>query len=276
MKLWAVGAYGALALCAFSLGLGWTPQRTRIWLKQRAASAAFEQRYEPEVDPFWNGPELVMVYVGQKHCAPSNARELPQQIEDLKADLARLANKAGARFRALGVSLDVRARDGIEHLGKFGDFDEIHVGGGLFSDAAMRFLWQTYPGVVATPQVVVLRRQRFSQRSLTAPVSYGHSRGEELGRLMGLDGIAGWRRDSPDAIRLRSRIAGGDTSFVTPSVFRAPAHPLRGAELPAEGSDVVHADGLRGGPIGGLAARQPFGWGEEVRRPRRASPSSRP
>ena len=195
--------YGLLGTVAFAFGAGWRPSDIPVWMRYHQARRSFETKYTPSVDPFWNGAEILMVYVGQSHCGPSNALELPQMIEDIKTDLNRLAEASGARFRAVGLSLDLSATEGFDHLAKFGKFDELRVGGGSFSDSAIEFLWQDFPGFVATPQMVVIGRTRVSQENLQAPVEYSLESEKELDRMIGLDGIGNWDPNGPTARRIR-------------------------------------------------------------------------
>jgi len=136
-----------------------------------------------------------MVYVGQSHCAPSNASELPEMVEEIKSDLLRLAEESGGRFRALGLALDPSPIEGFHHLTKYGNFDEIRAGGGTLSDSAIEFIWEDFPGVAATPQVLVIGRVRVSPESPDAPVEYMLEREVEIVRLIGLDGIGSWSLD---------------------------------------------------------------------------------
>ena len=204
MKIRSLVLYGALGAGAFAFGAGWNPGHIPAWGRYLHARASFDMRYHPSVDPFWNGPEILMVYIGQSHCAPSNALELPQMVEDIKAGLSRFAEASGARFRAVGLSLDFSPVEGIDHLAKFGEFDELRAGGGTFSDSAMEFLWQGFPGTVATPQIVVIRRERVSPKDRQAPVEYSLKSGLELDRMIGLDGIGNWSLDGHTVERYRT------------------------------------------------------------------------
>jgi len=118
----SVVLYGLLSAGAFAFGAGWRPSDIPAWIRFHQERRSFKTGYTPSADPFWNGTEILMVYVGQSHCGPSNALELPQMIEDIKVDLHRLAEASGARFRAVGLSLDLSATEGFDHLAKFGEF----------------------------------------------------------------------------------------------------------------------------------------------------------
>lgn len=104
------------------------------------------------------GPELVMVYLGKSSCAASNHADLPADVEEIKRALAKKAAASGRGFVAVGVALDWSPRSGVEHLEKFGEFDEIAVGRSWGNSLALKYVWKDLPGVSATPQVVVVER----------------------------------------------------------------------------------------------------------------------
>ncbi|MGH7483907.1 MAG: hypothetical protein ACRELV_17290 [Longimicrobiales bacterium] len=108
-----------------------------------------------------------MVYIGSSVCASSNQPHLPQSIETIKIRLARLARERGMSFKAVGIALDWAPAPGIEHLAKFGLFDEVSAGYNWGNTLALRYLWSEAPARASTPQVVVY------QRELIAPTDSG-------------------------------------------------------------------------------------------------------
>lgn len=189
----ALLAYSVVALVAFAVGYSDTSIKKIGTAVQRMHEAwVFESRYEPRVQAFANGEEIVMIYVGRRHCAPSNARGLAQQVEDIKGSLYAAAVDQGASFRAIGMATDARIDDGLAHLKRFGEFDEVWAGGGGVSDAAMKYLWQDFPGEVATPQIILLRRIRVSPSDSRSPMRYRLEGAIEIERLVGLDQIGTW------------------------------------------------------------------------------------
>jgi hypothetical protein len=48
--------------------------------------------------------------------------------------------------------------ESLQHLAKFGPFDEVVVGRNWSNSAGVKFMSQEYPGPVATPQVLVIER----------------------------------------------------------------------------------------------------------------------
>jgi hypothetical protein len=74
--------------------------------------------------------EFALVYLGSSNCMWSNRDELPAMIERLKLSFQAQATALGIGFTAIGVASDRIAADGVEHLGKFGNFDEVLAGRG--------------------------------------------------------------------------------------------------------------------------------------------------
>jgi hypothetical protein len=83
--------------------------------------------YEPSTsNP--EGPELVAVFITSEFCQGSRQAHMPATIERMKIMLSEHAESDGANFAVVGVSLDWGTEAGIEHLSRFGRFDEIVVG----------------------------------------------------------------------------------------------------------------------------------------------------
>lgn len=155
--LWA----GAFFL--FSVGLGtaglipvpvvsfsWSPSRSGIGEPYRPAFRVDDNR------------ELVMAYIGSRHCAASNDPVLPQLVETLKHELLGRAEEANTGFSAVGVGIDWLPVDGWRHLAGFGAFDEIVVGRKWSGLGARHFMKESIAGTAATPQVLVYERRRSS------------------------------------------------------------------------------------------------------------------
>lgn len=105
-----------------------------------------------------SGPELAFVYIGSSGCAFSNRSELPSMIKQLKRRAKKEAESSGRSFAAIGVAKDWVIEDGIDHLDKFGRFDEVMTGRNWLNVGALKYMWDNLPGAPATPQVVVVDR----------------------------------------------------------------------------------------------------------------------
>ena len=98
-----------------------------------------------------------MVFIASSTCPFSNHSQLPELIEDTKLNLQRKALDLGLSFSTIGVSIDWVTSDGITHLNKFGNFDEVMTGRKWHGTGANIYLEQI-PGINATPQILVLAR----------------------------------------------------------------------------------------------------------------------
>lgn len=138
------------------------------------------------------GPQLVMVYFGAAGCAASNQEGLPEAVETLKVRLARLAQDQELPFVAVGAALDWRPEAGIEHLGKFGRFDEISAGYNWGNSLGVKYMWDNRSVRPATPQVALYRRVFTTPLDSAGPSAYGDSDLELIATAPGVDRIQEW------------------------------------------------------------------------------------
>lgn len=136
--------------------------------------------------------ELVFVYVGQAGCLPSNAKPTVRAVRSAKRRLAREAREAGLAFRAVGVAVDQRADVALDHLEKFGAFDEVSAGGGWLNSQAIKYLWRGVPGQPSTPQVALLERQVRVPAVEENVYSFGAGRPSLLRRIVGTNELRRW------------------------------------------------------------------------------------
>src|SRR5262245_47304637 len=94
-----------------------------------------------------SGPEFVFVYIGAAGCGPSTVPELPDIVEKVRDAVAWRARASGAGFRSIGIAKDADARVGLEHLKKYGHFDEVSAGGGWLNTGALKYVFTDLPGV---------------------------------------------------------------------------------------------------------------------------------
>ena len=74
------------------------------------------------------GEEIVLVYVGSSSCGWFQCPRDAGYIRDLKTHVRTQARASGRGFAAVGIARDAVAAQGIEHLEKFGGFDEVMAG----------------------------------------------------------------------------------------------------------------------------------------------------
>lgn len=145
--------------------------------------------------PMYNhqdGRELVMVYFGSESCGPSNVDYLPEAVEEIKLALRETAFENAMSFSTIGVGIDWAVEDGIQHLRKFGQFDEIMSGRSWLNRGAFLYAWQEVPGEAATPQVVVISRDIIPPSSTRGSVSIRDV--SLVTRVVGPDRIRDWIR----------------------------------------------------------------------------------
>lgn len=150
-------------------------------------ASAYTPRYRRET-----GPQLVMIYFGSSGCAASNQPALPEAVEALKIRLAGFAEQQEMSFVSIGVALDWNPERGVEHLSKFGRFDEISAGYNWGNTLGLRYMWSEESVTPTTPQVVVYRRLFIAPVDSAGPPYYGESDLELLGAVSGVDRIEEW------------------------------------------------------------------------------------
>jgi hypothetical protein len=133
------------------------------------------------------GTEVVLAYVTAPSCGWCNPAWLPPLIEAAKTSTRAVADQAEYRFATLGVSQSSSAELGIRHLRRFGQFDEVAAGRGWVNTSLQKYVYTEFPGVAATPQIVVLRRNvQQSESELTIAAE------EVIGRYVGVHEIRRW------------------------------------------------------------------------------------
>jgi hypothetical protein len=130
-----------------------------------------------------------MIYFGSAGCAGSNHPELPRAIEMLKRRLAGYAEEHSMGFKAIGVAFDWDPAGGVEHLRKFGQFDEIATGSHWGNTLAVTYLWPEDSVPAMTPQVLVYERLFTTPSDSTIRPSFSESDLELLARASGLTSI---------------------------------------------------------------------------------------
>lgn len=138
------------------------------------------------------GPQLIMVYMGKANCAWSNQPWLSDSVDRVKLELAHRARSAGSSFKAVGVALDWSVQEGLGHLDKFGQFDEVAAGYNWGGDAALRYIWEDIAGPPATPQLLIFERVYQVPDTAIKFSGYQERDVRVLQRLVGTDEITRW------------------------------------------------------------------------------------
>lgn len=173
---------GALILGAF-LGFG------TVALSQPLISTTAGR--EPLSESRGSGTELALIYIGSSTCAAAKDPDLTVLVDSLAEVLRGVASERGFRFTTIGIAKDWETSDGLEHLGRFDEFDELIVGRGWLNAGGQRYVWRDIPGIAAVPQVLVVTRQIRYADSI-----HGYDVNDEqlVARKAGLQEIESWLR----------------------------------------------------------------------------------
>lgn len=104
------------------------------------------------------GEELALVYIGSSNCYWSNVEGLPFLVRDARSQLRPRARAARYHFAAVGIARDRDVDNGLRHLRKMGEFDEVMTGRGWLNIGVLKYVYEDLPGPAITPQVLVVRR----------------------------------------------------------------------------------------------------------------------
>jgi hypothetical protein len=181
----ALPALLLVAACSFALtaaGARWAARRAPAPVDQGPAAA----------DTASVRRELVMVYIGSSTCAVSNRRELRDDVRELRRQLQTRAAAAGRTFVSVGVAVDLRADAGLRHLERMGPFDEVAAGRGWANAHALRYVWEEWPGIAGTPQIVLVEREMRVEGEGPGGVSYAAGPERLVLRKAGLWEIGRW------------------------------------------------------------------------------------
>lgn len=137
------------------------------------------------------GPQLWFVYVGHSACGWCNNEDLPPAVKRVKQRLAAYADSSGITFKALAVALDYNLGAGLNHISKFGRFDEVSVGDHLTNVIATDYF--TSKGLrLATPQIAVYQVWVGLPSYAADSTTIGFIGRRHLGTARGLRAILHW------------------------------------------------------------------------------------
>ncbi len=140
--------------------------------------------------------EIALLYIGSSTCGFCNVEELPPAFGEIKQILKKRAAEYGFGFKIIGIAKDDIITEGLVHLAKFGGFDEVMTGNGWSNAGILRYVYGELPGIDATPQILVTRRQF---RSITnGDITYYQGLNNEilLIRKVGVDEIISWAKNN--------------------------------------------------------------------------------
>jgi hypothetical protein len=157
-----------------------------------------------------DGQELALIFIGSSTCGASRHEALPAAVQRLKLEMRERALASGRSFTTLGIARDWDVDAGIEHLRRFGRFDEVIAGRNWVNTGLLRYVWEDLPGRAATPQVLVVDRRLVDRNGVEA--SGGVLQEERLvARLVGWQEIDRWAARGAPMPRL-SKVARPDST----------------------------------------------------------------
>jgi thiol-disulfide isomerase/thioredoxin len=124
--------------------------------------------------------EYVLVVLGAGWCSACQDPRFPDAVAHVVDEARANAATAGGAFRTVGVSLDRDVEAGYRAVSRYGQFDEVVLGGHWRGMGAITFIWRDLAGQPSLPQALLLRR---SVTLSTSSITVGKD--ELLARLIG-------------------------------------------------------------------------------------------
>ena len=148
------------------------------------------------------GSQLELVYIGAATCGWSNQEGLPDAVNMLKSRISEYAAAHQMTFKATGVALDWQPERGVEHLAKFGPFDEISSGYNWGNTLALRDVWDPEALNPQTPQLILFRREFFIAKDSVGPDRYFETNRTRIETKIGSVAILEWASEGADFSKL--------------------------------------------------------------------------
>jgi len=117
-----------------------------------------EYLYKPTFTKAFGNHEIALVYIGSSRCYFCNSKEFYKQIDYSKYLYSELARDLKINFTSIGVSIDWKIENGMSHLNKMGDFNELIIGNNWFNEAVFKYVGN-YSFEASTPQLLIILRE---------------------------------------------------------------------------------------------------------------------
>lgn len=176
----------------------------RVATKRRADSLAIRE-----------GPSLLAVYVGSSRCAWCLDPTVPGLLQGIHQRMTAIAESLNVGYRMAGVAVDRHPGQGLDHLRQVGPMFAEVSSGGEWQGLSVSSLGTPHdPGVMATPQILIIGRSVRHHVNDTAPTQVEIADQWLLHRVVGLKAIERW---TAEGYRLPlSRFPVATASAVTP------------------------------------------------------------
>jgi hypothetical protein len=113
-------------------------------------------------------------------------------VNRIKLRLAEYAETHRIGFKATGVAVDWQPEKGVEHLKKFGAFDEISSGYDWGNTLALRDIWDPTEIHPQTPQLILYQRDFSIAKGRAGPPRYFETNRIRLITKIGSSAILEW------------------------------------------------------------------------------------
>lgn len=111
--------------------------------------------------------ERLLIYIGSSTCDFSNTDEIVDVVDAIRARASTSAAEVGRRFVRVGIAKDHVVSAGLNHLAKFGDFDEVMTGRNWANIGLLKYVYEGLRGIAATPQVLLVDRRLINDETGT-------------------------------------------------------------------------------------------------------------
>jgi hypothetical protein len=101
--------------------------------------------------------EIDLIYIGSSSCHFSNTNKLYKSVDAIKSLVQKKAIKNNVGFSTIGIATDRNPAQGIKHLSKLGNFNEIVAGNGWNNIGITRYV-ENMGAEASTPQVILTFR----------------------------------------------------------------------------------------------------------------------
>lgn len=132
--------------------------------------------------------EINLVYIGSSKCAFSNNPEVYSTVDLIKSELNTKANFYNVGFSAIGIAVDWDPMIGIDHLKKFGHFDEVITGNSWSNNGIIKYVGEMGQEP-STPQIIV------TYRTYTKAIKTNVLKEKYVMSLSGKQEIINWYRE---------------------------------------------------------------------------------
>ncbi|MTI87396.1 MAG: hypothetical protein FH748_05445 [Balneolaceae bacterium] len=105
--------------------------------------------------------ELVLVYIGSSSCVAANDESIPTLFLKLAHKIDSIAVEQNYGFTTIGISSEINIEEGLSHLKKIHNFDEISIGNGLANVGFQNYYWEKInpQKKLTIPQFIITKRE---------------------------------------------------------------------------------------------------------------------